>query len=163
LCELSLFNGRGFVTPAAAVDHLFVGENYYGFDDAGLVSLKVLELLSKTDQTVSELLSTMPVYVPTPEIIMSAPDDLKFEIVNTFKQKLSAKYPVNDIDGARVAFPNGWGLVRASNTQPALTMRFEADTRERVVTYMQEFGDLLSAYPQVDASKINEQIEAFSK
>jgi len=112
---------------------------------------------------VSELLSTMPVYVPTPEIIMSAPDDLKFEIVNTFKQKLSAKYPVNDIDGARVAFPNGWGLVRASNTQPALTMRFEADTRERVVTYMQEFGDLLSAYPQVDASKINEQIEAFSK
>jgi len=143
--------------------HLFVGENYYGFDDAGLVSLKVLELLSKTDQTVSELLSTMPVYVPTPEIIMSAPDDLKFEIVNTFKQKLSAKYPVNDIDGARVAFPNGWGLVRASNTQPALTMRFEADTRERVVTYMQEFNELLSAYPQVDASKINEQIEAFSK
>ncbi len=143
--------------------HLFIGENYYGFDDAGLVSLKVLELLSKTDQTVSQLLGSIPKFVATPEIIMTAPDDVKFDVIKGMKEKLSADHSVIDIDGVRAAFPGGWGLVRASNTQPAITMRFEADTRPHVVEYMKQFGDLLNAYPQVDRNKLDEQIAAFSK
>ena len=142
--------------------HLFIGENYYGFDDAGLVSLKVIEIFSKIDQTVSDVLATIPKFVATPEIIMSAPDDVKFELVHAVKARLSAKYQVLDIDGARAALPNGWGLVRASNTQPAITMRFEADTRPHVVEYMQMFRALLDAYPTVDRTKLDEQISAFS-
>ncbi len=141
--------------------HIFIGENYYGFDDAGLVSLKVLELLSKTDKTVSELLSTIPRFVATPEIIVSAPDDAKFDIIEAIKNKLSAHYTVIDIDGARAALPNGWGLVRASNTQPAITLRFEADTAQHLVEYMTLFADLLKAYPAVDLTRLNAQVTAF--
>ncbi|MHB8626589.1 MAG: phosphomannomutase/phosphoglucomutase [Aggregatilineales bacterium] len=141
--------------------HIFIGENYYGFDDAGLVSLKVLEIFSKTQASVSETFATIPKFVATPEIIMAAPDDVKFGLVQTAKEKLSAQYQVIDIDGARAMFPNGWGLVRASNTQPAITMRFEADTNVHAVDYMRMFRGLLDEYPTVDRSKLDEQITAF--
>jgi len=142
--------------------HLFIGEDYYGFDDAGLVSLKILEIFSKTDQTVSAAFATIPKFVATPEIIMFAPDDLKFGAIDAIKATLTKTYPVNDIDGARAAFPNGWGLVRASNTQPAITMRFEADTRPHVVEYMHTFRDLLAPYPAIATAELDQQIAAFS-
>jgi phosphomannomutase/phosphoglucomutase len=143
--------------------HLFVGENYYGFDDAGLVSLKVLEIFSKIDQSVSAVFDTIPKLIATPEIIMSAPDDVKFGIIDTIKQKLSKDYTVIDVDGARANFPDGWGLVRASNTQPAITMRFEARTNAQIVEYMKLFSSLLDDYKQVDKTKLLDQIAAFSK
>lgn len=142
--------------------HLFVGENYYGFDDAGLVSLKVIEIFSKTELAVSTVLASIPKFFATPEIIMSVPDDIKFGLVQTAKDTLSTRYPVLDIDGARAELPHGWGLVRASNTQPAITMRFEADTRARLVEYMQEFLALLTDYPAADHAKLDEQIATFS-
>lgn len=142
--------------------HIFIGENYYGFDDAGLVSLKVLEIFSKMPASVSETFATIPKFVATPEIIMSAPDDVKFDLVEVAKRRLSAQYDVVDIDGARAMFPNGWGLVRASNTQPAITMRFEADSNAHIVEYMRMFRDLLNDYPTVDRRKLDEQIAAFS-
>jgi phosphomannomutase/phosphoglucomutase len=141
--------------------HIFIGEDYYGFDDAALVSLKVLEILSMTDKTVTELFDSIPKLVATPEIIMSAPDNIKFDIIEAMHKKLQEKYTVIDVDGARAMFPDGWGLVRASNTQPAITMRFEARTRPQAVSYMQEFDELLDGYPQVDRAELRKQIEAF--
>jgi len=141
--------------------HLFIGEDYYGFDDAPLVALKVLELYSKTTKSLSQLLGEMPKLLATPEIIMSAPDDVKFRIIDAVRDRLQDQYEVITVDGARAIFEHGWGLVRASNTQPAITMRFEAHTREQLVTYMRRFNDLLDDYPQVDRDPLLKQIDAF--
>jgi phosphomannomutase / phosphoglucomutase len=155
-------NEIGALIGGEVSGHLFIGEDYYGFDDAGLVSLKVLEIFSKTAQTVSEAFDAIPKLLATPEIIMSAPDDVKFAIIDTVKSKLSAEHEVIDVDGARALFADGWGLVRASNTQPAITMRFEARTNAQLVEYMKKFNDLLDDYPVVDRTKLEEQITAFS-
>jgi phosphomannomutase/phosphoglucomutase len=100
--------------------------------------------------------------IATPEIILKTPDDVKFEVIETAQSTLQADYKVITVDGARVQFPEGWGLVRASNTQPAITMRFEAKTKSAIVEYMQLFKDLLADYPQIDMSKLDNQIQAFS-
>ena len=142
--------------------HIFIGEDYYGFDDAPLVALKVLEIVSKTDKSVSALFAEIPTLVATPEIILATPDEIKFQIVERAKQELEAQYEVIDVDGARAIFEKGWGLVRPSNTQPAITMRFEAYSKEALVEYMRRFDRLLDDFPQVDRRKLREQIEAFS-
>jgi phosphomannomutase / phosphoglucomutase len=141
--------------------HMFIGEDYFGFDDAGLVSLKVLEIMSKTRQTVTEIFDTIPKLVASPEIIMSTPDEVKFDVIAGMTKKLQEKFDVNTVDGARAAFQDGWGLVRASNTQPAITMRFEARTRPQLVEYMEFFDRLLDVYPQVDRTELKKQIEAY--
>jgi phosphomannomutase/phosphoglucomutase len=143
--------------------HLFIGEDYYGFDDAPLVALKVLELFSKTDKSLSGMLAEMPTMPATPEIIMSAPDDVKFKIIDAVRDKLQDQFEVVTVDGARAIFENGWGLVRASNTQPAITMRFEAHTKGQLVEYMKRFDALLDDYPQVEREKLQKQIEALSQ
>lgn len=143
--------------------HIFIGEDYYGFDDAPLVALKTLEILSKQQDSLSAILGRMPAMLATPEIILSTPDAVKFEIINELKSKLSAEFPVIDVDGARVQFGKGWGLVRASNTQPAITLRFEAPTAPDLVNYMQRFSTLLSKYGEIDQAKLKAQISAFSK
>ncbi len=142
--------------------HLFIGEDYYGFDDAPLVSLKVLEIFSKETRTVSEVFDTIPKLVATPEVIVSAPDDRKFQIIEALQQEFAAERPVITLDGARVSFEDGWGLVRASNTQPAITMRFEARTKADLVAIMREFDQRLARYPEVSREKLQEQIAAFS-
>ncbi|MFN8420508.1 MAG: hypothetical protein U0528_14890 [Anaerolineae bacterium] len=143
--------------------HLFIGEDYYGFDDAGLVSLKALQIISNTEMTVSELFSTIPTLLATPEIIMVTPDDVKFPLIEALQKYFASKYEVNTIDGARVMFPDGWGLVRASNTQPAITMRFEGRTPQQVTEYMEYFNKQLDAYPQVERQPLLDQIEKFKK
>jgi phosphomannomutase/phosphoglucomutase len=143
--------------------HIFIAEDYYGFDDAGLVTLKVLEIVSKFNGTVSELFDSIPKLVATPEIIMSTPDEAKFDVIAGMQKTLEAKYEVITVDGARVVLPDGWGLVRASNTQPAITMRFEARTRPQVVEYMEYFDKLLDTYPQVERGPLHEQIENFKQ
>jgi phosphomannomutase / phosphoglucomutase len=142
--------------------HMFIGEDYYGFDDAPLVALKVLELMSKTGKSLSALLGELPILPATPEIIMSAPDDIKFKLIDTVRDRLQDRYEVVTVDGARAIFEDGWGLVRASNTQPAITMRFEARTRSQLVEYMKRFDALLDDYPQVDRTGLRKQIDAFS-
>ena len=141
--------------------HLFIGEDYYGFDDAPLVALKALELVSKTDRALSELLAEIPKMLATPEIIMTAPDDVKFRIIDAVRDRLQDDFEVVTVDGARAIFENGWGLVRASNTQPAITMRFEAHEADQLVTYMKRFNDLLDDYPQVEREKLLKQITHF--
>ena len=142
--------------------HLFVGENYYGFDDAPLVALKTLEIIANSNKSVSELFAEIPTLVATPEIIMSAPDNVKFSIIDEMTAELQKDYEVLTVDGARANFENGWGLVRASNTQPAITMRFEAYNAQQLVEYMARFKALLDKHPEVDSEKLQEQIVRFS-
>lgn len=142
--------------------HLFYGDNYFGFDDAPLVALKTLEIISKSGQTISELFEDIPKLFATPEVIMDAPDDRKFIIVDALTQAMTALTEVITIDGVRAQWETGWGLVRASNTQPAITMRFEAYTKEKMVEMMQLFHDALSKYPEVDLTKLEQQITRFS-
>jgi phosphomannomutase/phosphoglucomutase len=142
--------------------HLFFGDDYYGFDDAPLIALKTLEIIAASGKTISQLFDEVPKLAATPEIILSAPDNVKFQIIQEITDTLAKDYEVFTLDGVRAKFENGWGLVRASNTQPAITLRFEAYTRPQVVEYMQKFKSLLDLHPEVDQTKLVEQIQAFS-
>ncbi|KXK18447.1 MAG: phosphomannomutase [Chloroflexi bacterium OLB15] len=142
--------------------HLFTGENYYGFDDAPLIALRALEIFSKSDKTVSEIFDELPKLYATPEIILPAPDNLKFAIIDSITAALDKDYEVFTLDGARVQFKSGWGVVRASNTQPAVTLRFEAYTAPEIVAYMKLFKAELDKYPEVDTTILQGHIAAFS-
>ncbi|MCF8024645.1 MAG: phosphomannomutase/phosphoglucomutase [Desulfobacteraceae bacterium] len=106
--------------------HMFFADRYFGFDDAIYSSCRLLEILSATGSTIDNLLEGVPDTHSTPEIRVECPDEVKFRVVEKARKILSKKYEVIDIDGVRIVFEDGWGLVRASNTQPALVMRFEA-------------------------------------
>ena len=106
--------------------HLFFSERYFGYDDAIYAGARLLEILSKTERSLKELLADIPRMVNTPEIRMDCPDDKKFQVVAELVEEFKKDYTVIDVDGARVLFDEGWGLVRASNTQPVLVLRFEA-------------------------------------
>lgn len=110
--------------------HIFFADRYFGYDDAIYASLRLLEILSLTGQKVSELLSDIPKTFSTPEIRVACSDNIKFQVVEKVKARFAADYDVIDIDGVRVQFEDGWGLVRASNTQPVLVLRFESKTEE---------------------------------
>mgnify|MGYP005854034591 CR=1 FL=1 len=112
--------------------HIFFADRYFGFDDAIYASCRLIELLSKTDRKLSHLLSDVPKTFITPEIRVDCPDEIKFKVVETVKEALRKNYPIIDVDGVRVKFEDGWGLVRASNTQPVLVLRFEALTQDRL-------------------------------
>ena len=112
--------------------HIFFADRYFGYDDAIYASCRLIELLSKTDRKLSTLLSDVPKTFITPEIRVDCADEIKFKVVEKVKEELRKDYPIIDVDGVRVKFEDGWGLVRASNTQPALVLRFEALTQERL-------------------------------
>ncbi len=112
--------------------HIFFADRYFGYDDAIYASCRLIELLSKTDKKLSTLLSDVPKTFITPEIRVDCADEIKFKVVEKVKEELRKDYPIIDVDGVRVKFEDGWGLVRASNTQPALVLRFEALTQERL-------------------------------
>ncbi len=142
--------------------HLFIGENYHGFDDAPLVALKAMEIFAASDKTVAEIFDEIPKLVATPEIILSAPDNVKFTIIDEISEALAKDYEVVTVDGARAKFEDGWGLIRASNTQPAITLRFEAHKPENMVANMQKFKALMDEHPEIDQTKFVNQIEKFS-
>jgi len=112
--------------------HIFFADRYFGFDDAVYASCRLLEILSRSQQTIADLLADVPDTVTTPEIRVECPDHIKFKVVDAVTKHFKERQDVIDIDGARVLFPDGWGLVRASNTQPALVLRFEAMTQPRL-------------------------------
>ena len=142
--------------------HIFIGEDYYGFDDAPLVALKALQIVASSDKSISQLFDEIPKLPATPEIILDAPDSVKFQIIEEITAELSRETEVITLDGVRAQFEHGWGLVRASNTQPAITLRFEAYTRPQVRQYMLRFKELLNRHPEVNQDKLDKQIEAFS-
>ena len=112
--------------------HMFFADRYFGFDDATYASLRLLEILSRTDQPLSSLLADVPPTFTTPEIRVECPDEKKFGVVEKITAHFKKDHEVIDIDGMRVLFKDGWGLVRASNTQPALVLRFEALSEDRL-------------------------------
>jgi phosphomannomutase/phosphoglucomutase len=120
---------------------MLFADRFYGFDDATYAGARVLEILSKTDKRLSELLADLPPTFSTPEIRIPCSDEKKFEVVEKIAREFSATNKVITIDGARIAFDHGWGLVRASNTQAILVLRFEADSQqnlERIREYVEE-------------------------
>jgi len=129
--------------------HMFFADDYYGYDDALFASLRLLRTLAASGRKLSELAAEMPRYYATPEIRVDCPDDLKFKVVSELRDYFRSKYHVIDIDGARVVFADGWGLVRASNTQPVLVLRFEARAPERLAEIRALFYDRLARYPDV--------------
>jgi phosphomannomutase/phosphoglucomutase len=111
--------------------HIFFADRYFGYDDAIYASLRLLEIISKAGEpySVERQLAGIPKRVSTPEIRFSCPDEIKFRIVERAKE-VFRDYPMNDVDGIRMSFEKGWGLIRASNTQPALVLRFEAEDED---------------------------------
>lgn len=130
--------------------HIFFADDYYGYDDALYVAARLVQLLSRTERTLSELKAEIPVYHSTPEMRMEAENDqMKFIISNKAVEYFSKHYDCITVDGVRIKFGDGWGLVRASNTQPVIVCRFEANTPERrdeimniVLKKLSEFGEL---------------------
>lgn len=112
--------------------HIFFADRYLGYDDAVYAALRLMEIIADTGKSLSQLLSDVPATITTPEIRVDCSDDIKFEVVAKVTEYFKKNYPVIDIDGVRVIFPDGWGLVRASNTQPALVLRFEAESHSRL-------------------------------
>jgi phosphomannomutase/phosphoglucomutase len=108
--------------------HIFFADRFFGYDDAIYASLRFLEIMERDGRPVSEFLSDLPKTYSTPEIRVDCPDNVKFEVVRELTDLYRAKYPIIDTDGVRATFDGGWGLVRSSNTQPILVLRFEADT-----------------------------------
>ena len=112
--------------------HIFFANRWFGFDDGIYSSARLLELLTHTDRPLSTLLSDVPRTFSTPELRVDCPEDKKFAVVRLAQEWFRARYDAVTVDGVRVVFPDGWGLVRASNTQPLLVLRFEARTPERL-------------------------------
>ncbi|MFP3927968.1 MAG: phosphomannomutase/phosphoglucomutase [Desulfobacteraceae bacterium] len=112
--------------------HFFFKHRYFGFDDAIYAACRLLEIISRSREPLSGYLSNIPRTFNTPEIRVECPEEQKFQLVDEVKKVLGDRYQVIDIDGVRVVFPDGWGLVRASNTSPVLVLRFEAQTEERL-------------------------------
>jgi phosphomannomutase / phosphoglucomutase len=112
--------------------HMFFKDRYLGYDDAVYAACRLFEILADTKQPIAQLLSDVPKTFSTPEIRMDCPDARKFDVVREVTEYFKKNYPVIDIDGARVVMDGGWGLVRASNTQPVLVLRFEAISENRL-------------------------------
>ncbi len=131
--------------------HIFFADRYFGFDDAVYVGARLLELLANGDASLADMLDGLPATVTTPELRVACSDEAKFDVVDRAVAHFASRYEVCDLDGARIDFAHGWGLVRSSNTQPALVMRFEADTQAHLSDYRDEVeGWLRSHAPEVD-------------
>jgi phosphomannomutase / phosphoglucomutase len=124
--------------------HIFFSDRYYGFDDALYAACRLLEIVADSGRPLSAQLEGLPEMVVTPEIREDCPDEKKFEVVKRVVNHFKRDRQVIDVDGARVLFEHGWGLVRASNTQPILVLRFEATTPELLHEYRQEVEGVLA-------------------
>lgn len=112
--------------------HMFFADEYYGFDDAIYAGARLISLVAHKGEKLSQMLSDIPKYHATPELRIKSSDEKKFEIVEKVKKHFQNNYKIIDIDGARIIFPHGWGLVRASNTGPEIIVRCEADSPENL-------------------------------
>jgi phosphomannomutase/phosphoglucomutase len=128
----SAMKEKGAALAGEMSGHIFFKHRFFGFDDALYAGARLMEILSNTEAPLSSLLADLPPTVNTPEIRFDCPDDKKFDVVAKLTKEFKRTHKVIDIDGARILFDHGWGLVRASNTQPVLVMRFEADSQHHL-------------------------------
>lgn len=124
--------------------HMFFGDRYYGYDDALYAACRLIEIVATSGQALSAQLAGVPKTVSTPEIRVDTPDEIKFEVVSRVAEHFKSRRKTIDIDGVRVIFDQGWGLLRASNTQPVLVMRFEAADQRLLQEYQQEVEQALA-------------------
>lgn len=139
--------------------HIFVGgDDWYSFDDALFVASKLVEYLSHTDKSLSETVGEFPKYVTSPEIKANCPDSVKYTVVAQIVDEMKKRYGdrVCDINGARVDFGCGWGLVRASSNLPELVLIFEADTMEHMLAIRSDFRGILSKYGEISKTWDND-------
>ncbi len=130
--------------------HMFFAENYYGVDDGILAACKIIEIAARASEPMSRLFESVPHLRATPELKAPCPDGEKFHVISELSRDLKQRYETIDIDGARVLFPSGgWGLVRASNTNPYLTLRFEAKTDAEIERMKRVIYDELRRFPFV--------------
>jgi len=134
--------------------HIFFKDGYFGFDDGIYASFRLVQYLSTQRKKLSELVGELPQFISTPEIRIACPDEDKFEVVKRLTEAFKQEYEIIDVDGARVLFGDGWGLVRASNTQPILVLRFEAKTEERLAQIRNVFKEKLSLFPMVKVEEL---------
>ena len=126
--------------------HIFFKERYFGYDDAIYTGARLLEILGRTGKTVAQLLADLPPSQSTPEIRIDCPDEVKFKVADRVRDRFRAEgRDIVDVDGVRVRFPHGWGLLRASNTQPVLVMRFEAETAAQLGEYRRTVEQVVAA------------------
>lgn len=126
--------------------HIFFADRYYGFDDAIYATLRILEIVSHSDVPLHEMLSDVPKTFATPEIRVECDDARKFHLVQQMLDHYRPTHDLVDIDGARIQFDGGWALVRASNTQPVLVLRFEADSEQRLESIRSEVESVLGRF-----------------
>jgi len=130
--------------------HIFFVQNYYGFDDGIYAGLRFAEYVSEVGKPVSEIIAGTPYYISTPAIDVDCPDDKKYGVVDKLTAELKRDFPrVVDINGARVIFEDGWGLVRASSNLPVLVLRFEAKTQARLDEIKALFRKYMDKYPEI--------------
>jgi phosphomannomutase / phosphoglucomutase len=140
----------GILLGGEVSGHMFFAENYYGVDDGILAACKIIEIAARASDPVSRLFDSVPHLRATPELKALCPDAEKFRVVDELARDLKQRFQTIDIDGARVLFPRGgWGLVRASNTNPYLTLRFEAHTDEEIAAMKRVIYGELRRYPFV--------------
>ena len=118
--------------------HMFFADRYFGYDDALYAACRLLEIVAKSGKPLSAQVEGLPKTVSTPEIRVECPDETKFAVVARVAEQFRKSHDVIDVDGVRVLFDQGWGLLRASNTQPVLVMRFEAASEALLASYRQE-------------------------
>lgn len=131
--------------------HLYLREDYYGFDDGFFAAGRMLQLLAASDVPLSTLDSQLPRLILSPEYRLACPDQDKHSIINAVRHTLSDRGEISTVDGVRVQFERGWGLLRASNTEAVLSLRFEGETEADVANYKALFAEKLKAFPQVQA------------
>jgi phosphomannomutase/phosphoglucomutase len=124
--------------------HMFFGADWYGFDDALFGAARLLAYVAREGGPLSRLLADVPRTFATPELRVDCADERKFDVVQRAAEHFAAKYPVATLDGVRITFAKGWGLVRASNTQPVLVLRFEAESEAALAAYRGEVEDWLA-------------------
>jgi phosphomannomutase/phosphoglucomutase len=124
--------------------HIFFAGDYLGFDDALFAAARLLEIVAAGAGGLHRLLADLPVTFATPEIRVDCPDEVKFGVVEKAAAHFRSRYPVNTIDGVRIGYEDGWGLLRASNTQPVLVMRFEAQSQASLDRYQGEMRSWLA-------------------
>jgi phosphomannomutase / phosphoglucomutase len=139
----------GAVFAGEMSGHMFFADEYYGFDDAVYAAGRLLRILARARRPLSALTADIPRYYATPETRVDCPDDRKFQVVEALTREFRAKHQVIDVDGARVVFPDGWALVRASNTQPVLVVRAEGTTPQALIRAKAILEEALRRHPDV--------------
>ena len=144
-------NKEGALLGGELSGHIFYSDDYYGFDDAIYTSARLISYLSRFKETLSEIRKEIPVSVSTPEIRIPCKDDhVKFDVVNQLKSMFRKEYEFNEIDGIRITFKGGWALIRASNTEPVIVLRFEAKNKKLLSSYEKIVYEKLSKFEEID-------------